>query len=325
MIDPRTAEFLEEFLKDPARNPTQLDRFLLFGPNHGGTSARTRLTVSFHDFWPEFDPRASLFMTLLSARFAVTVVEDDADLAIVSVFGNRHESIKARKTLWFTGENRRPPLDRFDMCVSFDRLDHPRHFRLPLYVAHAWDHRREGATRHFCQPVLPPNPPTRDEFDARKFCAFLYKNPNGTRRNAFFEKLHMKRPVDGLGWHLNNTGIVVKMGWLPKIKVFQRYRFAFAFENEGHPGYLTEKILDAFQAGAVPLYWGDPDMKRDVAAGSFIDVDGFGDDDAAVAHILSVDDDYDAYAAYRSVAPFLGTEDFHFDAFRLTEWIGEIL
>ena len=321
MIDQRTSDFLSEFLASPDRDPSVLDRFLLQGPELGRRGAKPRLKIAFFDFWPEFDPAANFFVEILSARFELSVVDNDCDLAIVSVFGTRHREARTARALFFTGENVRPPLDGVDMSVSFDRIDDPRHYRLPLYVMHAHDHVREGATRHFCQSVLPPVPPIREEAAKRKFCAFLYKNPNCERRNAFFQMLCARRHVESVGWLLNNTGSVVKMGWLPKIRVFSRYRFAFAFENAAYPGYLTEKILDAFQAGVVPLYWGDPGVLRDVAAGSFIDVSRYSSDEEACEAILAIDDDYDLYRRYRSTAPFLGTEDFHFDAFRLAEWI----
>lgn len=35
------------------------------------------------------------------------------------------------------------------------------------------------------------------------------------------------------------------------------YCFSFAIENCSEPGYYTEKILDCFLTGTVPIYWGD--------------------------------------------------------------------
>ncbi len=320
-IDPRTAAFLEDFLAAPGRDPALLDRFLLYGPDGPRTGAKPRLKLAFHDFWPDFDPSTSFFAAVLAGRFDVALVEDDSDLAIVSVFGDRRRGARSRRTLFFTGENVRPPLDAFDMAVSFDRIEDARHFRLPLYVLYAYHHAQDKATPWYCQPLLPPAAPTREEFAARKFCAFLYKNPNAERRNVFFHALDSRRRVDSVGWHLNNTGTVVRMGNLPKLRVFARYRFAFAFENASHPGYVTEKIFDCLQAGVVPLYWGAPDIGRDVAAGSFIDVSRFASDEEACEHILTVDDDYDLWRQHRVTPPFQGVEAFHFDAFRLVEWI----
>ena len=41
-----------------------------------------------------------------------------------------------------------------------------------------------------------------------------------------------------------------------KQETLREYNFVIAFENSDYPGYITEKIIEAFKAGAVPLYWG---------------------------------------------------------------------
>jgi len=37
---------------------------------------------------------------------------------------------------------------------------------------------------------------------------------------------------------------------------FSEFAFIIAMENKVYPGYITEKIGNAFNAGAVPIYWG---------------------------------------------------------------------
>jgi len=41
----------------------------------------------------------------------------------------------------------------------------------------------------------------------------------------------------------------------PHIK-FRDFRFAVAFENRKMSWYITEKIINAFLGGTIPLYWG---------------------------------------------------------------------
>ena len=49
------------------------------------------------------------------------------------------------------------------------------------------------------------------------------------------------------------------------------YNFTIAFENCDHPGYITEKIIHAFIAGTIPLYWGGGDyLKETFPADCFI-------------------------------------------------------
>ncbi len=57
-----------------------------------------------------------------------------------------------------------------------------------------------------------------------------------------------------------------------KIAAMKPYRFAICFENAREvPGYVTEKIFDAFMAGCVPVYWGAPDITQYVPENCFID------------------------------------------------------
>lgn len=61
-----------------------------------------------------------------------------------------------------------------------------------------------------------------------------------------------------------------------KIAKISNYKFAICFENTKYPGYLTEKIIDCFVAGVIPIYLGAPDITRFVPAGAFVDMRHFG-------------------------------------------------
>ena len=57
-----------------------------------------------------------------------------------------------------------------------------------------------------------------------------------------------------------------------KLEVLSDYRFSICFENMVLRGYVTEKIVDCFVAGTIPLYYGAPDIEAFVPAGSFVDM-----------------------------------------------------
>ncbi len=57
-----------------------------------------------------------------------------------------------------------------------------------------------------------------------------------------------------------------------KHETISQYKFCIALENIAAPGYLTEKIIDCFVAGVVPLYLGDPDVTSHLPEGSFVDL-----------------------------------------------------
>jgi hypothetical protein len=57
-----------------------------------------------------------------------------------------------------------------------------------------------------------------------------------------------------------------------KQQTLRVYNFVIAFENTDHPGYITEKIVDAFKAGTVPLYWGGGAfVKETIPSNCYID------------------------------------------------------
>lgn len=56
-----------------------------------------------------------------------------------------------------------------------------------------------------------------------------------------------------------------------KIKTLMNYNFTIAFENSDYPGYITEKVIHAFVAGTIPLYWGGGEyLKETIPAECFI-------------------------------------------------------
>lgn len=45
-----------------------------------------------------------------------------------------------------------------------------------------------------------------------------------------------------------------------KANVLSQYRFSVVMENNQTRGYFSEKLLDCFLTGCIPLYWGPPDI-----------------------------------------------------------------
>lgn len=43
-----------------------------------------------------------------------------------------------------------------------------------------------------------------------------------------------------------------------KIASLKDYKYQIVIENERIPGYFTEKLIDCFVTGTIPIYWGDP-------------------------------------------------------------------
>lgn len=57
-----------------------------------------------------------------------------------------------------------------------------------------------------------------------------------------------------------------------KKEAMKKFKFVLCFENYSFPGYVTEKIIDCFVAGVIPVYLGAPDIEKFVPPNSFIDL-----------------------------------------------------
>ena len=77
------------------------------------------------------------------------------------------------------------------------------------------------------------------------------------------------------------------------------------FENSAYPGYTTEKILEAFAAGTIPIYWGDPEIGRVFNEKAFVLVRSDEDMKKAIDRIIAIDDDPVLFEAMLKEEPFI--------------------
>ena len=258
----------------------------------------------FEDFWADFNPKNNFFThTLNQCGIRYKLTKFWPDVLIYSVFGNRHKKYKCRK-LFYTGENVKPDFDVCDFAISFDPTSDPRNLRLPVYIYHAWYQSRglglpEG-TESMLSLLLNRTQETSFPEPRDRFCSFVFGNGKPQKRNEFFQALSKHKRVDSAGKWMNNTGYTVGN----KIKFLEQYKFNIAFENESSVGYTTEKILDPLLAGAIPIYWGNPDVAADFSPNSFINAMDYSSTEELIETILRIDEDDDLFRQYQHAACF---------------------
>ena len=245
------------------------------------------LKLAFVDFWPSFDPQANVLMEILKRHFDVRLV-DDPDFVVYSNFGYAHLDHDVPR-VFYTSENLRPDFNECDYALGCDRLTFgDRYFR---FTNGLFD----------CQKELREIGPRRYVPASRKFCNFVYSNGHADpTRDRFFRLLSEYKQVDSAGRHLNNTGFRI----VDKVSFQRDYRFSIAFENSSTDGYSTEKIIHAYCAGTIPIYWGDPQIGLDFNPESFVNCHDYPSLEKVVERVVALDTDE---AAYRKVyeAPFL--------------------
>lgn len=250
--------------------------------------AAKQVRLGFCDLAPDWNPDDNYFTRVLRAGGwqvdTVTRPQDNPDYVICCGFGKQYLDFSCAR-IQFSGEDSWPDLNVFDYSIGFPLLQYgDRYLRLPLY-----------AMRDSWAPALAKHTlPDRDFLARKKFCNFVVSNDFSAERNAFFEEFSARCPIDSGGSYRNNIGGPVA----DKLAFQRQYRFSIAYENSRDPGYVTEKIVDAFAAGTVPIYWGDPLIKQEFNPDSFVCADDYPDNAALIDAIEAIDQDQELFLRY---------------------------
>ena len=184
------------------------------------------------------------------------------------------------------GENIVPDFNNFDYAIGFDYLTFgDRYLRSPLFARYA----------SFDQLINREHGMSDEQLLDREFCSFVVSNADfgDPIRKKFFERISKYKKVASGGRWMNNVGGPVK----DKIAFCRRYKFCIAFENSSIPGYTTEKVMEAYAAESVPIYWGNPQIEKDFRMDSMVCVMGVEDIERAMEEIIRLDRDDAAYLA----------------------------
>lgn len=244
---------------------------------------KQRKKIKFVDFWSGFNKDQNEFLDVLTDRFEV-VQCDDPDYVIYSGFGNDHLKYDCVR-IFFTGECVTPDFNECDYAIGFDRLSFgDRYARIPLYNILHYKKKYQGLKNRKAFKL--------EDVKGRGFCSFVVSNCfTKDRRDIFFEQLSKYQKVASGGRYKNNIGGAV----LDKAAFLKKYKFNIAFENSSYDGYATEKIMEAFAAGVVPIYYGDPRIAEDFNPHAFINASDYSDFDSVIERVKQIDADDNLY------------------------------
>lgn len=245
------------------------------------------IRIRFVRFWNGFDQHENFLKQVLEdSGFRVEVVEnksESCEIEFVSVYASKYERIfqgasiikhrlfgsfqdvetkynnlnlpktkNATRRIWLTGENLRPPFSHsFDGYLSFDQNLLKNNAYLPVWYFDAG-----FFTRHFVERVgvttsiqsllenrsLEKTPP--------KFACMFVGNPHSVR-------LQFAEILEKNGALVEKFGAAFGNRVRHKYPIGSQFRFTISFENDSYPGYVTEKLLEAYLCGSIPIYWGD--------------------------------------------------------------------
>jgi hypothetical protein len=210
----------------------------------------------------------------------------DIDVSLMYPYRYNAQTFKANSRIWFTGENIRPPMDStFHSFLSFDQDSYDgRNFYMPTWLQYL----AMGDSYHF--PHLGVKISEKNLLEKRtlnrekeKFICVIMRNRNITRLRAIKELSRLGN-VDVYG---PASGSFLRS----KFSTASQYKYTLCFENDLFPGYVTEKLIEAYATKTVPLYWGDLGNETRLNQNAFINLKNFNNLREFVDYISSINQD----------------------------------
>jgi hypothetical protein len=123
---------------------------------------------------------------------------------------------------------------------------------LPLFVYYV--HGNNFLPKLLSRPLITKVP--------EHFCCFIVSNGSCTTRNKMFDMLNSYKKVHSYGGFNNNMDMKLNFPYWTNdyINFISNYKFIICFENTNFGTYSTEKIINPYLAGIIPIYWGSSNL-----------------------------------------------------------------
>lgn len=264
--------------------------------------AGAELKIRYSDFWPGFEPENFILTHVVKKlyRNEIEIVTNDREIVDVEIFSSfpfkstfekithrigfefsneiKQEYISratygyrtnypdsSRKRIWFSGENMRPPYWLFDLSLSFDQTDEStRNIYFPYWMARIdWGY---GETESEISPRISDLSCSRSLPAKTKSICVFSSNLEPSRQliiNAIEENAKIDKYGSAYGNRVHS-----------KMEVASNYSLQICNENDLYPGYVTEKLQEAWLAGNVPVWSGLLPQSHPFNKNAIIDVTG---------------------------------------------------
>ena len=274
------------------------------------------MKVFIHGFWGGFVEKTDanhcgffldLFKQLFQENIEISTEINECDILLESIF-SRDTFLLVKKwkySFFFYGESKiraitaygeeRMKLSSQYSCVLCGERNHGNTVNLPLFAYYIYGNNMLDKLEN---PKNTTN--TNNPKNLKKSICAVISNAGGSARNKFIQKLEAVVPIDYAGEYKNN---VPRIGGLynsaEMFDFVSQYKFIVSMENSRDDTYITEKIINGFISGVVPIYWGSTRINDYFNPKRFLCLEN--DDDASmdnliskIDHLLKNDDEYNA-------------------------------
>ena len=238
-------------------------------------------------FVDSFEYQINLIKKILQSKYIIKITPNNPDYLIYNVFKCKHLNKNFSNSIKIAvyTENQIPDFNIADYAISHAHINYlDRHFTYQNYFFNKLllfnKYYKKVRIKVLLEPIR------------KKFCASVISNFKITDnfRINFINELSKYKKVDMGGKYKNNVGKINN-----KIKFLQSYKFSIAMENTEGDGYISEKIIDSFLSGTIPIYYGSYLLDEFINPKSFILIKGNKDILEKIEYIKKIDNNDEMY------------------------------
>jgi len=230
------------------------------------------ITLAYINFWndPSNDSYFTEFINHNIDQVKLINYNENPDILIASVCGNIDiiKNIKAKCKIFYYGENlnRYPPYNNeqllfntFDLIVGFKNTNlEKKHIRFPLWLVYYkyYNYKPENNLINYIENKYIEN----KKKDKSIFSTLVARHDENGQRTKICNEVDIYNTTNSnckimypsnFRQNTDNLG----PGHQAKINYISQGIYNICPENSVFEGYFTEKIIQAFEAGTIPLYW----------------------------------------------------------------------
>lgn len=228
------------------------------------------IKVSYVNFW--CDPTNDRYLSNFISKNIEEVIEvhplNDPDVIFFSCFGdiNLAKKLKSKCKIFYYGENpnRYKPYNNFDKLKQYFDLiigfrpsyNDSSVIRFPLWLMYYNTHNINDSNNivdHIEREYF------KNKSINKKYFATIVAKKSSTKpsRNIIYQEMSKYGDVIApKGLIFGNENIERPKNVSQKINFIKNSLYNICPENSSYPGYYTEKVFQALEAGTIPVYWG---------------------------------------------------------------------
>ena len=243
------------------------------------------IRIKIMDFWASCDFENTTMCHILRKHYNIEYC-NNPDFIICSIFGKERSKYDA-VSLCYSGENASVSLLEHDYAIDFDDYEYiDRHYCMPI-----WFWRDEGIGN--TKAMKTKHQRAEELFKEKKAFCSLVSSHHTPQRHKMLDALNEYKRVDCAG----NVGhnVDIPSGIKAVVDFESTHKFSIAFEHSSREDYITEKLVQSFAAGTIPIYWGAPNVTKYFNPDAMIVIKDESDIPTAVDRIKEIDNNDELY------------------------------